>query len=79
MFLGCVTSLWVMVRVIRGLLLLGKGPVLVIRLELHPLGAGPSAYGLCGYEHGVEGAEAVQMAVMVPTRDRGSWDEPRTT
>ena len=43
MFLGCVTSLWVMERVIRRLLLLGKGPDLVIRLELHPLGADPSA------------------------------------
>jgi hypothetical protein len=79
MLLGCVASLWAMVRVIQGLLLLGKGPVFVIRLELYPLGANPSAYGLCAYEHDGEGAGAVQMTVMVPTPDRGSWDEPRTT
>lgn len=49
-----------MVLVIRWLLLLGKDPALVIRLELHPLGADPSAHGLCVYEHGEEGAEAVK-------------------
>ena len=41
MFLGCVASLWVMLRVIRRLLLLGKGPALAIHLELRPLGADP--------------------------------------
>lgn len=41
MFLGCVANLWVMLRVIRRLLLLGKSPALVIRQELHPLGADP--------------------------------------
>lgn len=80
MFLGCVASLWALVRVIRWLLLLGKGPALVIRLELHPLGANPSAYGLCVYEHGEEGAEAVkQRTAMVRTPDRESWDGPSTT
>jgi hypothetical protein len=80
MFLECVASLWAMVRVIRCLLLLGKGPALVMRLELYPLGADPSAYGLCVYGHGGEGAEAVkQRTAMVQTPDRGSWDEPSTT
>jgi hypothetical protein len=52
----------------------------VIGLELHPLGADPSAYELCVYEHGEEGAEAVkQRTAMVRTPDRGSWDGPSTT
>jgi hypothetical protein len=68
-----------MARVIRCSLLLGKGPALVIRLQLNPLGVDPSAYGLCGYGHGGEGAEAVkQRTAMVQTPDRGSWDEPST-
>lgn len=82
MFLECVASLWAMVRVTQHLLLLGKGPALVIRLELYPLGAGPSAYGLCVYGHDAEEAEAVkQRTLMVQTLDRGSWDwdEPSTT
>lgn len=80
MFLGCVASLWAMVPVIRCWLLLGKDPTLVDGLELYPLGAGPSAYGLCVYGHGEEGAEAVrQRTAMVQTPDRGSWDEPSTT
>jgi hypothetical protein len=69
-----------MVLVIRWLLLLEKDPALVIGLELHPLGADPSAYELCVYEHGEEGAEAVkQRTAMVRTPDRGSWDGPSTT
>jgi hypothetical protein len=69
-----------MVRVIRRLLLSGKGPDLVIRLELHPLGADPSVYGLCVYGHGAERAEAVmQRTAKVQTPDRGNWDEPSTT
>jgi hypothetical protein len=69
-----------MVRVIRCLLLLEKGSALVIRLELYPLGAVPSAHGLCVYEHDGEGAGAVkQRTAMVQTPNRGSWDEPSTT
>jgi len=79
MFLECVASLWVMVRVIRGLLLLGKGPALA-SLELYPLGADPSGCGLCEYGHDGERAEAVkQRTAMVQTPGRGSWDEPSTT
>jgi hypothetical protein len=79
MLLGCVASLWATVRVIR-CLSLGKGPALVVHLELYPLGANPSAYGLCVYGHGGERAEAVkQRTEMVQTPDQGSWDEPSTT
>jgi hypothetical protein len=82
MLLGCVASLWAIVRVIRCLLLLGKGPALVIRLELYLLGAVPSARGLCVYGHGGEVAEAVkQRTAKVQTPDQGGWDEdePSTT
>jgi hypothetical protein len=80
MLLGCVASLWAMVRVIRCLLLLGKGPALVIRLEPYPPGAYPSAHGLCAYGHGAVEAEVVkQRTVTVQTPGRGKWDEPSTT
>ena len=80
MFLGCVASLWAMVRVIRCLLLLGRDPSLVIRLELCPLEADPSVYGQCVYGNGGERAEAVkQRTAMVQTPDRESWDELSTT
>ena len=78
MFLGCVASLWAMVRVIR--CLLEKVPALVIGLELYPLGATPSAHGLRVYGHAEEGAEAVkQRTAMAQTPDRGRWDEPSTS